>query len=157
MKKLYLHICFVMLTISVASAQFYTGGNVSVNFDNIFYIDAAPLLGYKYKRLDLGVSPVFSYQAVQPPVYAYGGRVHTQFTIIKDVFLQVGFEMNNYEIVADGVKRREWQISAPVGGGYRYKISEKTMAHGTILYDPLLPSSSPQKNPIIRGGIIHSF
>lgn len=155
--KTFFTIAFFLFIGYKVDAQFYTGGNMSMNFDNGLFIDAAPILGYKYKRLDVGISPVFSYQAKQPPIYAYGGRFHTQFTIIQDVFLHAGVELNNFEVVVDGSKVRQWQLAAPVGGGYRYKINAKTLAHGMILYDPLLPENSPQKNPIIRGGITHSF
>ena len=145
-----------------SSAQVFTGGSIGMHYDDGFYIDAAPMLGYRAGILDVGVSPFYSYREYEtrPSSYAYGNRIFMQLTFIPNVFIHGEFEASNVAtsvIGPDGKRERKWITGLPVGGGYRYNLTERTQAYGMILYDIMLDPESPVRNPIIRGGMVYSF
>ncbi len=144
------------------SAQVYTGGSIGVHYDKVLYIDVAPLLGYRVGILDAGISPFYSYREyrTRPSSYAYGNRIFMQLTFMPNVFIHGEFEASNVatsEIGPDGRRVRKWITGLPVGGGYRYNLTERTQAYGMILYDIMLDAESPVRNPIVRGGVVYSF
>ena len=142
--------------ITAVHSQVYTGGNLGFHYDNKgYYIDVAPVIGYRYARLNLGLSPFYSYSEYKDKdnQYSYGGRIYSQLTIYRNVFAHAEFEARNIEKSED----RKWIVGLPVGGGYRYKIGPNAQAYGAVLYDVLLDDDSPAENPIIRGGITYNF
>lgn len=159
MKKSFLLIIVVIFlsgSFNEGKAQMYTGGSLGIHYDtNGYYVDIAPLLGYRYGIMDVGLSPFFSYRNYKdrPNRYAYGNRVFSQITFIPNVFAHGEFEVSNIEVAGD----RKWIIGLPVGGGYRYMLTDRTQAYGMVLYDVLLDDDSPVTNPIIRGGVVYRF
>lgn len=151
---LFLALTFISLN---ASSQVYTGGNASVNYDRGYYVDLAPLLGYRMGIVNVGVSPFYAYadRENHEPVYSFGARLFTQLTFYKDIYAHVELQGENVQI--GKTKNRKWVLSLPVGFGYRYEIAPNTTAYGMILYDVLLNEDSPSRNPIIRGGVTYSF
>ncbi len=144
------------------NSQVYTGGSIGMHYDDGVYIDAAPLLGYRYGILDAGISPFYSYREYEkkPSTYAYGNRIFTQITFIPNVFVHGEFEVSNIAssvIGPDGKRERKWIMGFPVGGGYRYNLTDRTKAYGMILYDLMLDKDSPVKNPIVRAGVVYSL
>ena len=139
-------------------AQVFTGGNVSFNMDNGYYLDAAPIIGYKIKSFKAGLSPVASYSGYADfkGVYSYGARVFTEYTVYKGIFLHGEFGAMNTQR-NDGTTSRLWSLSAPLGVGYEYAITDNIMAQGSVLWDVMHTGDSPGENPIIRGGIIYNF
>ncbi len=138
------------------SGQVYTGGNVSVNYDQGYYLDIAPLIGYRVGIVDVGASPFYSYSQREnaESSYSFGGRIFTQLTFYKDIFGHAELQFENIGLKDES---RMWTVSMPIGAGYRYPIGEGTTAYGMVLYDVLLHPDSPNRNPIIRGGITHDF
>ena len=66
------YICVLILVtllsfsnISREFSQVFTGGNVGLHFEDGYYIDASLTIGYRYERLDVGLSPFFSYRKRQ--------------------------------------------------------------------------------------------
>ncbi len=164
MKKIFILIFTYIFILNnyESSAQVYTGGSIGMHYEDGFYIDAAPLLGYRYGILDAGISPFYSYREYEkkPSTYAYGNRIFAQITFIPNVFVHGEFEVSNVAtsvIGTDGKRQRKWIMGLPVGGGYRYNLSARTQAYGMILYDLVLDKDSPVKNPIIRGGVVYKF
>ncbi len=134
-------------------AQINTGGTMGVSYDNGYVIEFAPIIGYKYyKIIESGASPFFSY-AEKNNKYAFGGRIYSQVNVYKETFVHAEFEVANVEVIKNNTTIREWQLALPIGGGYRYKISDGVYAYGMILYNVLQSGDSHTKNPIIRGGI----
>jgi hypothetical protein len=160
-------ILIILLFLPVlASAQVFTGGNIGVSFSESdgYYVDAAPLAGYQIKNFKAGVAAVGSYTGFfdSRSKYSFGGRVFTEYTIIKGIFLHAEFEVLNTEVLAynpDGstTKKRLWNMAAPMGVGYEYPITKNIKAQGMVLWDVLHNSDSPGQNPIIRGGLIYSL
>ncbi len=148
---------FFLILSENALSQVYTGGNASVNYDKGYYVDVAPLLGYRVGIADFGVSPFYSYshRENKDPKYSFGGRVFTQLTFYRNIYAHAELQLENIEVSA--TEQRKWVLSMPLGAGYRYEIAPNTMAYGMILYDVLLDEDSPARNPIIRGGVTYSF
>jgi len=160
MKKtlLFKIIFFLLISLSVTNycnAQINTGGTMGISYDDGYVIEFAPTAGYKYYKIfESGASPFFSY-AEKYNKYAFGGRIYSQVTIYKETFAHAEFEVANVEVIQNNLKTREWQLALPIGGGYRYKISDGVYAYGMILYNVLQSADSHTKNPIIRGGITY--
>lgn len=149
---------------STSTAQVFTGGNFGVNYDNNgVYVDLAPEIGYRYKIVEAGIAPFVSYKQIDKAHhYSFGSRVFSRLTLYKDIFAHAEFQVSNIEIpgtVSSDIffDNRKWIVAMPLGVGYRYKISKNITAQGSVLYDVLLDDDSPQKNPIIRGGIVYDF
>ncbi len=139
-----------------SKSQLYTGGSIGYHFtSNSQYFDASPLIGYRYGRLDFGTAPFYSYRDYdnRSSRYSYGNRLFMQLTFIPNVFAHAEFEVTNID-ASDG---RKWITGLPVGGGYRYNLTDRTRAYGMVLYDVLLHEESTVQNPIVRGGITYSF
>ena len=156
---LILIMAFLFSAANDSSAQVYTGGSISMHYDNGLYVDLSPLLGYRFGILDAGVAPFYSYREydTRPASYSYGNRVFMQLTFFRDVFAHAEYEVSNIAtstIGADGKYLRKRITGMPVGGGYRYNLTPRTQAYGMILYDLLLDPESPVQNPIVRGGIV---
>lgn len=147
------------------NAQIFTGGNISATYDNGVYIDVAPIIGYRVSELSAGLSPVFSYkkpESSNQTFYSTGGRVFSQYHFIENAFLHGEFQaMNNSisETLPDGSRRhfREWIFSLPVGAGYEYKLSDKARVQASVLYDLIQDKNSPNRQPVIRGGIVYDL
>jgi len=137
-----------------ANAQIYTGGTTGVSYNNGYVVELAPLIGYKYQIFSSGFSPFFSYLESQKK-YSFGGRAFSDITFYKDIFAHAEIEVSNVEKIRNNIKTREWILAMPLGGGYKYKISDGVYAYGMILYNVLQTSDSQTKNPIIRGGITY--
>ena len=143
--------------------QFYTGGTTNISYDGgSICVDLAPEFGYKIDRYRAGVSPFILYKEVENiDNITFGGRVYTEVDIMKDVYIHIEGQATRVQsivlLTTGDVKRTKWVLSFPVGAGYRYKIANKTYAWGSVLYDFFLDENSPQKNPLLRGGITYEF
>lgn len=146
-----------------AKSQIFTGGNASVSFfNNNFYVDVAPVVGYQIKNLRLGASPVFAYSKFSnvDENYSYGGRLFTQYTIFAGLFAHAEFEALNVETFQSldtGLNNRVWILGAPVGAGYNQALGERINLQVMVLYNLVQNTNYPYNNPIIRGGIVYSF
>jgi hypothetical protein len=177
MKKITLTLCAIVFSIFLvcsagmehASAQFYTGGNMSFNVVGGFSLDLAPIAGYQYEKFKAGVSPVIMYTATGNTAgsFSYGGRVFAEYTISKGIFAHAEFGALNAGHIdwptngAAGIFKRSWVLSAPVGVGYEYEITKGVWVQAMVLYDALLDinliQGSPLANPSVRGGINYSI
>jgi hypothetical protein len=149
---------------ATVSAQFFLGGDMNVTFLHGTTIDIAPIAGYKYKRLSIGISPVLMYTAAGDVKggFSVGGRVFAEMLMYKGLFAHAEFEvMNTGYINSSGFKMYNWVMGAPIGIGYEQKIAEHVLFKGMVLYDALLDidlnQSSSKANPSVRGGIVYTF
>jgi hypothetical protein len=171
MKRNLVHLLPVLLITlffnTTAQAQLNTGGNVSVSYDDGVYLDVAPIIGYKIEdlKINLGLSPIFSYKqplnSSQTNISA-GGRLFGQFYFLENAFVHGEFQTLNTQIYstnADGSKtvNRVWTAGFPVGAGYEYRISDKARFQASVLYDVLQDKSSPNRMPVVRGGVVYDL
>lgn len=146
----------IMMMFSARSySQIFTGGTTSVNWNNGIYVDLAPIIGYQIQSFKVGLSPIGSYSTVNGTsgVYSFGGRVFTEYTVWKGIFLHAEFEGQNVPVGSS----RSWIFAAPVGVGYEYPIMKGVMLQGSVLWDFMQQKNNPKENPIIRGGIIYTL
>ena len=118
-----LKISLILFCASLTSnAQVYTGGNVSINYDNGMYIDAAPIIGYKWDAFNAGFSPFASYSVTNNSKgdFSAGSRIFVEYTIYEGIFLHGECEVLNYPYAGD----RDWAFGMPLGAGYRYEIAK---------------------------------
>jgi opacity protein-like surface antigen len=151
-----------LLTITT-KAQVFTGGNVSVSYENGLYADIAPVIGYQLDKARAGVSPILSYKVSGSlSNFSYGGRIFGQYNVYQGAFAHAEFQALNAGIstlLTDGTrsKDRKWAFSLPVGAGYEYKISDKAKLQVSVLYDLLQDKNTPAGKPVVRGGIIYDL
>ncbi len=141
-----------------SEAQIFTGGNIGfqVNNGNTVF-DASPMIGYRMKNFEAGVSPFFTYVMPKNSVneYLYGGRIFSKYHAIEGLFLHAEFEGVNIHLPNEATKRK-WTLGLPLGAGYEHRVG-KVRVHASILYDVLLDPDSGKQNPIYRGGITYDF
>ncbi|MDD3875825.1 MAG: hypothetical protein PHT69_04340 [Bacteroidales bacterium] len=154
-KSFFLIIVLFVMT-SEVSAQIFTGGGLGVSFNDGYVIELAPVFGYRYKIIEAGFAPFFSYIESNQK-YAFGGRIHSAVTIYEGVYAQAEFEVANSEVLLDGIKTRKWVMALPLGAGYRQHIGNGVNAYVTILYNVLQTSESHTKNPIVRAGVTYDL
>lgn len=149
---------FISITANTIYSQIYTGGNVSFNFDNGYYADVSPIIGYQIGKFNAGVSPIIAYSKRENmnSEYSYGGRIFSEMSIVQGSFIHVEFESLNIESPGNQ-DEREWILGLPLGVGYEYEIIENVTAHAMVLYDVLLEEDSPRDNPVVRAGIRYNL
>ena len=149
-----------------ASAQFFTGGDVNISALGGVNIDVAPIVGYKYKNFSVGLSPIILYTATSTVgmsgQFSYGGAIFAEYSIWKGIFGHAEFQATNSGYMHNSLGeliKGKWIMGAPIGIGYEHRISGNLWVKTMILYDPFLDinlsTSSPQKNPSIRGGLTY--
>ena len=143
-----------MYSYNTTKAQIITGGNISLNYANGFYLDLSPMIGYKWEKINVGFSPFYAYrQNTSSSDYSFGGRVFSQFYFVENIFLHAEVDASNVSYY----NSRKWVYGIPLGAGYQSNISENVGMQISILYDVLLDKNSLKENPEIRGGIIYGF
>ena len=163
--RIFVFICLSLAFSAGVSAQVFTGGNVSVSYDNGVYADIAPVVGYRLEAFNGGVSPIFSYKKPDNSAqqfFSMGARIFGQYHLIENAFLHDEFQTLNTQttsVFADGTRihDRVWTISLPVGAGYETRLNDKTRVQASILYDVLQDKNNPNNMPVIRGGILYDL
>lgn len=156
-------ILLCLFAIGTSYAQVFTGGSVSIGFDNrTTYADVAPVLGYEWNRWRTGVSPVFNYSKTTdlPARYSYGARLFSQYTVFHGFFLHGEFEALNVERIRPGTdapSNRVWIVSLPLGAGYQQELSDHVRIQFMVLWNVIENEHTPATNPIIRGGVQYRF
>lgn len=163
--SLALMISMVLIPNKKASAQFFTGGEFSVNFLGNITVDVAPIVGYKIQNFRAGLSPVIMYTATGNTEgdLSYGGRVYGEYLIYQGFFGHAEFEVLNtghYNWTALQIQH-DWVMGAPIGVGYEREITNGVWFKTMVLYDALmeidLNQTSAKANPTVRGGIVYQF
>ena len=151
-------VAIITLTIT-AKAQWFVGGNASVNIQNsTVYANIAPEFGRRFVngKLAVALSPFASYYKTRgnDPQSTYGGRAYATFDIYDGFYAVGGFQIESYKRY-DG-EGRKWQVSLPVGAGYR-KCFGHLCVYAEVTYDLLFNEDSYGENPMIRAGANYSF
>lgn len=125
------------------------GGNFGLSgFGNdIFTVDVAPLVGYRFsERFTGGIGANYTYYRIRRRINGqtftnessfYGGRVYGQYSIIPEIFAWAEVEGLNGEFFdpTQDDFRRDWQISPLVGAGVQQSFSGKGGLYFVVLYD----------------------
>lgn len=157
-KKIFLITGLLLTLCSFAQAQWFVGGNTSINLRNSnYYINAAPEFGRRFvnDKLSVAISPFLSYYKIKGSKadISYGGRVYTTFLIYDGLYAIGGVQAESYQYIDD---TRKWQISIPIGAGYR-RCMGSLCIYAEITYDLLFNEDSYGENPLIRAGANYNF
>lgn len=157
-KKLLLLTAIISFAFS-AEAQWFVGGNASVNIQNAnIYANIAPEFGRRFVngKLSVALSPFASYYKTRgnDPQSTFGGRAYATFDIYDGFYAVGGFQIESYKRYEG--EGRKWQVSLPIGAGYR-KCMGHLCVYAEVTYDLLFNDNSYGENPLIRAGANYSF
>jgi len=158
MKKISLLLLLSLLlslsAFSQTKGNWITGGAISADYrDGGYYVEIAPKFGYKFKLLEIGISPFFSYQEINEN-YALGLQTYCQLNVYKGVFIHGEFQAANAYIESE--LNRQWVFGMPLGVGYEYVLADNILMKGSLLYDVFYKDGfTPHKNPIVRFGMTY--
>lgn len=163
-----------------ANSKLFVGGNFSLWFGNVTYIDLNPVVGYKITpRLWSGIGPMYKY--LKDYFYygttihyyetnIYGAKVFGQFTVFKDlnekikinlgdVFLYAETDFLNHEPILFNQltntiikENRKWIDISLVGFGMRYNFGQRLGISMFILWDITQNPEYSGENPQFRLG-----
>ncbi|MBR4214453.1 MAG: hypothetical protein IKR94_03950 [Bacteroidales bacterium] len=158
-KRIFILTVLFIAICTTAKAQWFVGGNASVNIQNTtVYANIAPEFGRRFVdgKLSVAISPFASYYKTRgnDPQTTYGGRAYATFDIYNGLYAIGGIQAESYKRW-DG-EGREWQISIPVGAGYR-RCFGSLCIYAEVTYDLLFDENSYGENPMIRAGANYSF
>jgi hypothetical protein len=154
-------IVFVIISLLISISAFsqskgkwVTGGALSADYrDDGYYIEAAPKFGYKFKLLEVGIAPFFSYQEVNQD-YAYGLQTYCQLTVYENIFIHGEFQAANAYVSSE--MNRQWVLGMPLGVGYEREIADNVLVKAALLYDVFYKEGfTPQENPVVRVGMTY--
>lgn len=156
--------------------RLYFGGNIALNFGSLTYIEVSPQVGYLLTpRLISGVGITYiyykdNYYRNNFETHIYGGRVFSDYSIIKDFnkFIPIGFNGSvighvEYEALSldqelnklnpDLDQNRFIQHNVWVGGGVNMPMGEKSYFSIYVLWNLNEDSYSLEQSPVVRVGV----
>lgn len=144
--------------------RMYFGGNFSLQFGSVTYIDISPLAGVMVTdRFSTGLGATYQYLKFhRNSSNVYGGRVFGRYNITQNIFAHSEVESLNtaYEIpgATPDLDRlgRDWVTGVLVGGGYFTPFGNRGGANITLLYNLTYDNrKSPYNEPyVIRVGFV---
>ncbi|MCA6363337.1 MAG: hypothetical protein IM638_09885 [Bacteroidetes bacterium] len=145
------------------------GGNVGLQFGNLTYIDASPMVGYKlFERVHAGVGGTYRYYRQRVPQSSsilraniIGGSIWARGYIFGNLFVHGEYEGLRFEAIG-GTRRRAILLNyALVGGGYTQQFGPRLSAMATFLFPVYSRSTIPNYtiyvNTVIRVGVMFEF
>lgn len=146
------------------------GGNFSLQFGNITYIDISPALIYHANdRLSIGVGPIYQFLRLRDYWYigqddrynTYGGRIFSRYVLFEellsdgDLFAHAEYQYLNvdaYDELFGGSFRTDVNVFL-VGGGFRQRLGLRSFLYIGVLYDIIQDRNSPYYNrPVYQIG-----
>jgi hypothetical protein len=153
--------------------RIFTGGNVGFGiFNNLLYLDLAPIVGYKFTT-KLGAGVGVRYSLLRDLQYKinqsnYGGSLFARYKLISQIFLHAELEaLRSYDfnILSPNYGERAMAYMGFVGAGYSF--GEGVSFNVLVLYDLIDHVNSPYRNTyllgntgppvILRGGLTVRF
>jgi hypothetical protein len=140
----------------------YFGGNFSLQFGPVTFIDVSPLAGAMItERYSAGVGATYQYMNFRwlntSGSSVYGGRVFNRYNVLNNIFAHGEFEVLNatYVDIRDRVQR-DWVPGLFVGAGYFSPFGQRGGINIAILYNLLYDNvRSPYAEPyVIRAGFL---
>jgi hypothetical protein len=145
--------------------RIYGGGNFSLGFGSITFVDISPLAGYMITpQFSAGLGATYqylNYNNFDQSANVYGGRVFMRHNILQRFFAHAEYESMSvdypqYDDNFNVVVRREWVPGLMVGGGVFNSLGNRGGLNLTLLYNLTHDNiRSPYPSPLIfRAGII---
>jgi len=148
--------------------RMYYGGNLSLQFGTLTFIDVSPLAGVMLtEKYSAGVGATYQYfnnrffQNAQSHIY--GGRLFNRYNLFPKIFAHAEYEALNVEVANpipntnEVVFTRDWVPGLMVGGGYFSPFGNRGGMNITVLYNLTYDNRrSPYNEPyVIRVGFIY--
>src|SRR5690554_6572664 len=146
--------------------RMYYGGNFSLQFGSLTFIDISPLAGVMLtEKISTGLGATYQYlnfRYANSSSSVYGGRVFGRYNITQNIFAHTEGESLNTAYIergptpADDRLIRDWVNGFFVGGGYFTPFGNRGGANITLLYNLVYDSKrSPYNEPyVIRVGFV---
>ena len=146
------------------SERMYFGGNFSLQFGSLTFIDISPLAGVMLTdKFSTGLGGTYQYlRFSRSSSNVYGGRVFGRYNITRNIFAHTEIESLNTAYVVPGLTpdqdrmARDWVQGVFVGGGYFTPFGNRGGANITLLYNLTYDNRrSPYNEPyVIRVGFV---
>lgn len=146
--------------------RMYYGGNFSLQFGSLTYIDVSPLAGVMITdKLSGGLGATYQYlnfRRANSSSSVYGGRLFGRYNITENFFAHSEVESLNTAYIVPGATAaqdrltRDWVTGVFVGGGYFTPFGNRGGANITLLYNLTYDNRrSPYNEPyVIRVGFV---
>lgn len=144
--------------------RMYFGGNFSLQFGTMTFIDISPLAGVMLtEKFSTGLGATYQYLSFRRnSTSVYGGRVFGRYNITRNIFAHSEVEKLNTAYVVPGATSgqdrlvRDWVTGVFVGGGYFTPFGSRGGANITLLYNLTYDNRrSPYNEPyVIRVGFV---
>lgn len=146
--------------------RMYYGGNFSLQFGSLTYIDVSPLAGVMITdRFSAGLGGTYQYlnfRRANSSSSVYGGRIFGRYNITQNFFAHTEVESLNTAYLVPGATpdldrlTRDWVTGMFVGGGYFTPFGSRGGANITLLYNLTYDNRrSPYNEPyVIRVGFV---
>ena len=146
--------------------RMYYGGNFSLQFGSLTYIDVSPLAGVMITdRFSTGLGATYQYlnfRHANSSSSVYGGRLFGRYNITENFFAHSEVESLNSAYIVPGATpaqdqlTRDWVTGVFVGGGYFTPFGNRGGANITLLYNLTYDNRrSPYNEPyVIRVGFV---
>ncbi|WP_209329868.1 hypothetical protein [Lunatimonas salinarum] len=148
------------------SERMYFGGNLSLQFGTITFIDVSPLAGVMItEKYSAGVGATYQYFNDRFFNYnsnIYGGRIFNRYNVLPRIFAHAEYETLNLEVANqlpnsnDIVLTRDWVPGFLVGAGYFSPFGNRGGMNFMLLYNLLHDNlRSPYREPyVVRVGFV---
>jgi hypothetical protein len=146
--------------------RMYYGGNFSLQFGSLTYIDVSPLAGAMITdRFSAGLGGTYQYlnfRRANSSSSVYGGRIFGRYNITQNFFAHTEVESLKTADLVPGATpdldrlTRDWVTGMFVGGGYFTPFGSRGGANITLLYNLTYDNRrSPYNEPyVIRVGFV---
>jgi hypothetical protein len=146
--------------------KLFTGGNLSLSFGTITYIEFSPILGYRFNdHITAGIGGTYQYYRDRSyasnilETHIYGGNLFGRVYFLQDFFIHAEYEVlsmetkfwDPYQSFYNG--KRFLIGNALAGVGYRQALGAKVFTNIMLLYNFNETIFSPYSNPVIKVGI----
>lgn len=147
--------------------RMYFGGNLSLQFGNLTFVDVSPLVGVMLaEKYSAGVGATYQYfnnRFFRNEQSIYGGRIFNRYNLFPKIFAHAEYEALNVEVANpipntnEVVFTRDWVPGFMVGGGYFSPFGNRGGMNITVLYNLTYDNRrSPYNEPyVIRVGFIY--
>lgn len=144
--------------------RMYFGGNFSMQFGSLTFIDVSPLAGVMITdKFSTGLGATYQYlKFYRNTSNVYGGRLFGRYNITQNIFAHTEVESLNTAYLVPGATpdqdrlARGWVKGVFVGGGYFTPFGNRGGANITLLYNLTYDNRrSPYNEPyVIRVGFV---
>lgn len=146
--------------------RMYYGGNLSLQFGTVTFIEASPLAGVMItERYSAGLGATYQYFNDRRFRYSsnvYGGRIFNRYNVFPRIFAHAEYETLNVEVATqipntnEIVLTRDWVPGFMVGAGYFSPLGSRGGMNFMLLYNLTHDNRrSPYREPyVIRVGFV---